>query len=132
MSEDRATAILLFAHGSSVEDANRSVHELARQVQALGTHHYARAAFLELAHPDLAEAVQEAMGAGVRHIIVVPYFLTMGIHLRRDLSSLIAPLQLKHPQLPIDVAHSLEGHPLVTSIVLERVREVVAAKGPAQ
>jgi sirohydrochlorin ferrochelatase len=51
----------------------------------------------------------------------------MGIHLRRDLPSLIAPLRLKYPQLAIEVAQSLEGHPLVTSIILERVREVVAA-----
>jgi sirohydrochlorin ferrochelatase len=124
---DRATAILLFAHGSSVEEANRSVHELARQVQALGAYEYVRAAFLELAHPDLAEAVEQAVGAGLPRVIIVPYFLTMGIHLRRDLPSLIAPLRLKYPQLAIEVAQSLEGHPLVTSIILERVREVVAA-----
>lgn len=129
---DHTTAILLFAHGSSVEEANRGVHELARQVQALGAYAYVRAAFLELAHPDLAEAIEYAVGAGLRRVIIVPYFLTLGIHLRRDLPSLVAPLRVKYPQLAIDVGQSLEGHPLVTSIILERVREVVEATQSAQ
>jgi sirohydrochlorin ferrochelatase len=125
--EQRASGIVLFAHGSSVEEANQGVHELARQVQALGTYNYVRAAFLELAHPDLAEAVKQAVGAGIQRVVIVPYFLTMGIHLRRDLPSLTAPLRQKYPQLAIDVGQSLEGHPLVTSIILDRVREVVEA-----
>jgi len=125
--EQRATGIVPFAHGSSVEEANRGVHELAHQVQALGTYDYVRAAFLELADPDLAEAVQEAVDDGLRRVVIIPHFLTMGIHLRRDLPSLIAPLRKKYPQPAIDVGEFLEGHPLVTAIILERVREVMEA-----
>ncbi|MFB3922681.1 MAG: sirohydrochlorin chelatase [Terriglobia bacterium] len=125
--EPQATGILLFAHGSSVEEANEGVRELARQVQALGPFRYVRATFLDLAHPDLAEAVAEAVQAGFRHLIIVPHFLTMGIHLRRDLPSLITPLKQKYPAISLEVTQSLEGHPLMASIILERVREVIGA-----
>jgi sirohydrochlorin ferrochelatase len=126
--DDQATGIVLFAHGSSVEEANAGVRELAKQVQALGPYGYVCAAFLELAHPTLAEAVTEAAQAGLQRVIVIPYFLTVGIHLRRDLPSLIAPQKQKYPDLMIEVSQSLEGHPLMASIILERAQEVACLK----
>ena len=122
----------MFAHGSSVEEANEGVRQLAEQVQALGLYRYVRAAFLDLAHPDLAEAVAQAAEAGLRQIIVVPFFLTMGIHLRRDLPSLLAPLKQKYPDLVLEVSQSLEGHPLMAAIILERAREVTGATPAAR
>lgn len=131
-TEDKTTGIVLFAHGSSVEEANQGVHDLAAQIEALGPYCYVRAAFLELAHPDLEEAVAKALEAGVRRVIVIPYFLTMGIHLRRDLPNLVAPQKAKYPDLVIEVGQSLEGHPLMASIVLGRVQEVVAVTKAAR
>jgi sirohydrochlorin ferrochelatase len=60
-------------------------------------------------------------------VLVIPFFLTMGIHLQRDLPHLIAPLRKKYPGLEIEVAQSLEGHPLLESIILERAQEVLNA-----
>jgi sirohydrochlorin ferrochelatase len=128
LHDEPATGIVLFAHGSSVEEANEGVRELARQVAAMGSYGYVRAAFLDLGHPDLGEAVAQAAEAGLRRIIVVPFFLTMGIHLRRDLPNLTEPLKQKYPDLVLEVSQSLEGHPLMASIILERAREVT---GPA-
>lgn len=120
-----ATGIVLFGHGSRVEDANQGVRDLARQVQNAGPYHHVRAAFLELAQPDLNAAVAEAVAAGLQRVVVIPYFLTEGIHLRRDLPNLLEPLKQKYPRLAIDVGQSLEGHPLMASIILGRVQEII-------
>jgi len=125
--DEGATGIVLFGHGSSVEEANQGVRELALQIQNAGPYHYVRAAFLELAQPDLNAAVAEAAEAGLRRVIIIPFFLTMGIHLRRDLPNLIAPMKQKYPRLEIQVGQSLEGHPLMTSIILGRVWEAIEA-----
>ena len=119
------TGIVLFAHGSSVEEANHGVRELAQKVEAAGLYQYVRAAFPKQSRPDLSRAVQEAIAAGIYRVIVVPYFLTMGIHLRRDLSQLVAAAKRTHPDVEIEVGQSLEGHPLMPSIVLGRVQEVL-------
>lgn len=126
-SEEGATGIVLFAHGSRVDDANQGVRDLARQIQDAGPYQYIHAAFLELAQPDLGAAVAQAAEAGLRRVIIIPFFLTMGIHLRRDLPNLVAPMKQKFPQLEIQVGQSLEGHPLMVSIILGRVREVIEA-----
>ncbi len=125
MKEDgERLGILVFAHGSAVDEANQSVHNLARKIQEQGPYDYVRGAFLDVAQPDLNAAVAQAAEAGVRRVIVIPYFLTEGIHLQRDLPSLIAPLRERHPGLQIEVGRSLDDHPQMPSIILGRVREV--------
>ena len=124
-AEVEKLAVILFAHGSVVEEANQGVHDLASQIRGMGRFHFVCAAFLDCAHPNLSEAITAAVDAGSTRIIVIPYFLTMGIHLRRDLPNLIAPEKDKHPRLVIDVGQSLEGHPLMSSIVLERVEQAL-------
>jgi len=119
------TAILLFAHGSRVAEANEGVRDLARRVQEAGPYHHVRATFLELAQPDLNAAVAEAVKAGMQRVIVIPYFLTMGTHLRRDLPKLIDPLRKRFPEIVLDLGQSLESHPQMPSIILDRVQEVV-------
>ncbi len=123
---EKSVGIILFAHGSAVEEANQSVHNLARRIQEQGPYGYVRGAFLDVAQPNLDTAVAQAVEAGVRRVIVIPYFLTEGIHLQRDLPNLIAPLKRKYTDLEIGVGRSLDAHPLMTSIVLGRVREVIA------
>jgi sirohydrochlorin ferrochelatase len=124
-TRDQATGIILFAHGSRVEEANQSVHQLAQKVEEVGPYAYVRAAFLELGHPDLPKAIREAADAGLRRVIVVPYFLTMGIHLRRDLPKLVQAAKQNHPDFELEVGHSLEGHPLMPALILSRVQEAL-------
>lgn len=130
--EDSSTGIVLFAHGSRVEEANRGVHELAQKVEAAGPYRYVRAAFLELAEPDLGSAVLAAVESGVRRLVVVPYFLTMGIHLRRDLPKLLATVKQTHPDFEIEVGQSLEGHPLMPAIILDRVQHALESSEAPQ
>ena len=117
--------IILFAHGSPVDEANAGVRELAAKVEEAGPYKYVRAAFLDGGEPDLPTAVDQAAGAGFDHLIVVPYFLTEGLHLRRDMPKLVDAARAKHPAMRITVGQSLEAHPLMPSMILSRVGEVL-------
>lgn len=129
------TAIVIFAHGSSVESANDSVRRVAERV----AHEAARdgrfdlveTAFLEQGRPGLAEAVAAVVAQGAARIIVVPYFLTLGIHLQRDLPEIVGKLSSIHSGVEIRVAPPLEGHPALGEILIERAREAVAQGRPA-
>jgi sirohydrochlorin ferrochelatase len=123
-STDSEPAIILFAHGSAVEEANKGVRELARRVQSDGAYSYVRASFLGPGQPELGPAIAEAVAEGFDRIVVIPYFLTLGIHLRRDLPRLVAAEKKKHPGLDIRVGRSLEDHPEMASLVLSRIREI--------
>ncbi len=119
--------VILFAHGSTVEEANRGVHNLAAEVGRAGLFHIVCAAFLDCVRPTLGDAIGKAVGAGATRIIVIPYFLTMGIHLRRDLPNLLSPERERFPKVSIEVGQSLEGHPKMSEMILGRIQEVLGA-----
>jgi sirohydrochlorin ferrochelatase len=121
---DAEPAIILFAHGSAVEEANQGVRDLASRIQAEGAYAYVRASFLGPGRPELGSAIAEAVGAGFQQIVVIPYFLTLGTHLRRDLPRLVEAGKQQFPALEIQVGRSLEDHPEMASLVLSRIREI--------
>lgn len=118
------TAIIIFAHGSAVPEANEEVTRLAAEVSRRAGCP-ARSAFLELAQPELPAAVAEAVAGGARRIVIVPYFLTMGVHMRRDLPRLIAEQQARFPNLDLRAGQSLEGYPGLAEALLNRAQEAL-------
>jgi sirohydrochlorin ferrochelatase len=122
------TAIVIFAHGSSIESANDSVRRVAEIVRREGDFDIVEAAFLEQGRPDLGEAIALVVAKGARRVIVVPYFLTLGIHLQRDLPNIVSGLARIHKGVEIRVARPLDGHPALGEILKERAREMLSAE----
>jgi sirohydrochlorin ferrochelatase len=122
------TAIVIFAHGSSIESANESVRRIVEDVRRDGGFELVEPAFLEQGRPDLAGAVAAAVGKGAARVVVVPYFLTLGLHLQRDLPKIVKDLSRIHEGVEIRVAPPLDGHPALGEILKERAREALAAR----
>ena len=116
------TGIVIFAHGSSVPSANDAVHAVARAAAQAGNFARVEAAFLE-ARPTLDDAVDRLAASGVARILVIPYFLTLGIHLQRDLPAIVQRIAAQHPGVEIAVTPPLDGHPALIGILLDRARE---------
>ena len=114
--------IILFAHGSRVEAANEAVRATAAELARAGSFPYVEAAFLELGQPDLAGAVGHLAIRGVERIVVVPYFLTLGTHMERDLPALIQDISKYNNNLEITVTPPLDGHPGLVQVLLDRVQ----------
>lgn len=119
------TGVVLFAHGSSVETANEAVRGVAARVAAEGGFDLMETAFLELGKPDLPGAIELLAQKQVARVVVVPYFLTLGIHLKRDLPRIVEGCLERHPGLSIDVTEPLDGHPALRQIVLDRVQKAL-------
>jgi sirohydrochlorin ferrochelatase len=119
------TGIAIFAHGSAIESANQAVRKVASQFAAAGPFDVVEACFLELGQPDLAGAMSRLIERGARRIIVVPYFLTVGTHLQRDLPRIVGEISGIYENVEIIVAPPLDGHPALLTILLDRVRETI-------
>jgi sirohydrochlorin ferrochelatase len=115
------TGIIVFGHGSSVESANDAVRVVAREAAVHGAWDLYETAFLE-ATPRLSDAVATLVSRGAREILVLPYFLTLGIHLQRDLPKLVEALSREYG-LPIRVTPPLDGHAQLSLILAERAKE---------
>lgn len=117
-----ATGYIVFAHGSSIESANEAVRTVAADMKRRGNLDIVEAAFLEGGQPSLAGALA-SMADRVSHVVVVPYFLTLGLHLKRDLPRLVDEVKQTHPNVRIDVAPPLDQHPAMVDALLDRARE---------
>ena len=125
------SAIILFAHGSAVGPANAAVERVAQELSRRAGCP-AHAAFLEKAQPDLAAAIAQAAGAGAIRVIIIPYFLTMGMHISKDLPELARQQQERFPGLQVLIASPMEGHPLLLELLVDRMRSALAAAGEAK
>ena len=118
------TGIIVFAHGSRIEAANQAVRSAAADLARAGECPIVEAAFLELGHPSLEEAADLLVARGVDRLVIIPYFLTPGTHLERDLPALVARISKKNNDIQIVVTASLDGHPGVVEILAERIRAI--------
>ncbi len=119
------TAYIVFAHGSSVESANEAVRAVAREAANRGAWPIYQTAFLGGGTPGLSEAAEQAIARGASHIVVIPYFLTLGLHLERDLPALILEIQSRLRGIEIEVTAPLDGHPALLDALVDRARESV-------
>ena len=113
-----ACGIVVFGHGSSVESANDAVRAVAKHAAARGDWPLYETTFLE-ADPRLGDGVAKLVSRGAQEILVLPYFLTLGIHLQRDLPRLVEELTAQFG-VPIRVAPPLDGHPELSHILADR------------
>ena len=117
--------LVVFAHGSRVSAANDAVRAVAREASLRAGMPSYRTAFLELSEPTLAEAVSQLAAEGIRHVLVTPYFLTMGRHLTEDLPRLLADVRSEHPGLTVEASPPLDGHPDLAGILASRARAML-------
>ncbi len=120
------TGYVVFAHGSSVESANDAVRAVAAQASLDGGFALYETAFLDGGRPLLPDAIAAVAARGADDVVVIPYFLTLGLHLQRDLPDLVDVARQKFPGLSIRVAPPLDGHPALSAILIDRAREARA------
>jgi sirohydrochlorin ferrochelatase len=125
------TAVLLIAHGSRHEPANADLRNMAVDLAARGDYPIVESAFLELAEPDIPAGGSACVARGAGRVLMVPYFLSAGVHLIRDLTAARDALIGRHPGVEFVLGPPLGPHPLLQTLVMERVRELVTNGPPA-
>lgn len=113
---------IVFAHGSSVESANEAVRAVAAKLAAAGDY-LVETAFLDPVRPSLDDAIAALAARGAAEIVVIPYFLTMGLHLQRDLPRIVSDAARIHKNVRVRIAPPLDGHPALVEILLDRARQ---------
>ncbi len=119
------TGFIVFAHGSRVESANQAVRDVAAQMAVLGRH-VVEPAFLEIGQPDLTGATGRLIARGAKRIIVIPYFLTLGTHIQRDLPRLAHEASEAYNGIEIEITSPLDGHPALVQALLDRASQALS------
>ncbi len=94
--------IVLFGHGARDARWAEPFERLAKLLRAqCGPSTTVSLAFLELMSPDLTTAIAEQAAGGCTTVTVVPVFVGVGGHIRRDLPAIIERCRAAHPGVDI-------------------------------
>ena len=118
------TAVLLIAHGSRHPAANEDLFRLAGRLAEAGAYPIVEPAFLELAEPGIMAGGDLCVERGAGRVLMVPYFLSAGVHMIRDLASAAEDLNRRHPGVEFRLGSPLGPHPLLDRLVAERATEL--------
>jgi sirohydrochlorin ferrochelatase len=122
------TGLLLIAHGSREAAANADLEYVAEEMRRRG-YEIAVAAYLELAEPNIEAGGVRCVERGAECVVMVPYFLSAGVHVRRDLTEAREKLARRFPEVEFRLAEPLGRHPLLIDVIADRVRETDEAAG---
>ncbi|MBV8462466.1 MAG: hypothetical protein JO368_04180 [Acidimicrobiales bacterium] len=125
----RAVGLVVVDHGSTVEEANRWHEEFVRSWEVGSAYRAVEPAHMELAEPSVGTAFDACVAAGAELVVVAPYFLWPGRHGSGDVPALAEAAAARHPGVAHLVAAPLGPHPLLRSVVDDRVRECLDEAG---
>ncbi|WP_163717590.1 sirohydrochlorin chelatase [Mangrovibacterium lignilyticum] len=117
-------AVIILGHGSkstqAVEDFNYIVALLKEKMDGQNVF----GAHMELAAPSLEEVVAEIAQSDVNRVVVIPYFLLNGNHIKEDIPEILTQLKVKYPQLDFHFGKPIGREPLMAEIMYRKVQEI--------
>ncbi|TFZ00822.1 cobalamin biosynthesis protein CbiX [Ramlibacter henchirensis] len=100
-------AVILFGHGSRDPAWREPMDALALRISELSPDTAVICAFLELQAPDFAAAMTELARGGADRVTVLPMFLGVGKHARKDLPRLVEAARVAHPGVSVHLLPSV-------------------------
>lgn len=117
--------IVILGHGSKRKIANNQIPEVIKQIKPRLISSKIVPAYLQFCEPSLKQSVRFLVKRDCKRIIVVPFFLFMGNHVKRDIPKAIQNETLKYPEIEFIYAESLGKDTRIAEIVLGRIKEVI-------
>jgi cobalt/nickel transport system ATP-binding protein len=132
-AEPTKTAIVLVGRGSTDPDANADLYKAARLLadhRSIGgdeTLDEVQPAFVSLARPSVAEALNRVRSLGASRVAVVPYFLFTGILVDR-MADEANEWASAHREVELVFGEEIGPDAHIAQLVLERFEEAVAGE----
>ncbi|MCX7903344.1 MAG: CbiX/SirB N-terminal domain-containing protein [Caloramator sp.] len=112
-------AILLISHGSRSKEASKTFLKVAEEFEGF-MNIKVFTAFMEFNEPNIKKAIDDIYRQGIKKIIVIPYFLYTGVHIKEDIPNELKEASNEYEDLIIEFTKPIEFHPLILEILKER------------
>jgi len=116
-------AILLIAHGSRRAEANADLLHVAAAIRGQRPEAIVVPSYLELADPDIPAGAASCVEQGATEVRMLPYFLSAGSHVTRDLERYREQFSEKHSGVEFVLCPPMGLHPLMIDVLLDRLDE---------
>jgi sirohydrochlorin cobaltochelatase len=119
-------AILIICHGSSskkYQDDFEKVVDMVRQGK-IGLKVYG--ASMEKSEPTMENSVERMLAENpeIKEVIVIPFFLFEGMHVKKSIPEKIAALEKKYSEISFKLGRPIGADPMLAEILMRRSEEV--------
>ena len=128
---DGGTGVVVIGHGSRAPEALVLLNWVADRL-AVRLEMPVLAASLQFNKPTLDDCCHELAEAGARRVVVVPYFLYEGNHLKKDVPQELDRLRQELPGTGFVLADSLGADELLVEVLARRTLEKSDVMKPAK
>jgi len=118
-------ALLLVDHGSKKDAANQMLSHIATMVAEKSPLLIVEIAHMELASPTIEEGIAQCIKKGATHITIHPYMLAPGRHATQDIPNMAKTALESYPHITYTITPPLGTHPLIATIILDRMKETI-------
>ena len=122
-------AVVLLGHGSRVPMAGRAMERVAARLRELGTFALVEVCHMSMQEPTLADALEQCSKAGASKVVVVPYFLHEGAHIREDIPGMLREKAAEYPDMTLILGKCLGYDESLVDLVERRAMESLASPG---
>jgi len=116
--------IIILGHGSKLKKANNSLRKVIKEMEGQGFE-LIEPAYLQLHKPALPESVGRLIAKGCQKIIIVPFFLFMGNHVKRDVPKIIKNEKKLYPAVNFIYTRNIGSDKRIADIVLDCIKEAL-------
>lgn len=116
--------VLIIGHGSRSKEAQETFNTMVDMVREGSDFQVVEGAHMELCSPAIPEVVERVVQEGAKEIIMIPYFLYEGIHIREDIPEIIEELKSKYAGVSFKMGRPIGVEPLLSEILIKRAKEV--------
>ena len=117
------TAVIILGHGSKNLQDDMAIRQIVSAMKESGGADIVEYAYLQYSQPSPGVTVERCVQQGADTIVVVPFFLQAGTHVRRDIPALLNEMKQKHLHLDIRATDYVGAHPLMNEIVKDLINK---------
>lgn len=123
MNESVKTAVILMGHGSRVPDAGKGMEEVAAMLRQSGGYGIIETCYMSRLGVRFPEIFAKCVQQGAKKVILIPYFLHLGLHMRLDIPTMMKKEATKYPSVELVFGKNLGFDELLVSLVRKRIEE---------
>ena len=116
-------AVILIGHGSRAAGADDDMDRIAGKLRVAAGGSIVEVCRMAGRGVPFDETFERCIGQGAKTVIVIPYFLHFGVHLRQDIPEILREAVARHPDVRLVLGRHLGYDDALVALVEKRLGE---------
>ncbi len=123
MGSSPPDAIIILGHGSRVPESSQAMQKVAELLKEKYAHPVVETCYMSRLGPPFKQVFEKCVQNGAKNIILIPYFLHEGLHIKVDIPRMMQHCVQPYPDVRLMLGKSLGFDPVLADLIESRVNE---------